>query len=143
MMEKNYHKLQHQSKFEILILMKIKGIVKKISWIRILEGRVPHNFQVTLWYEKGFTFCSISMFVGLMKHLCEHSASADAQAEEILSNETQENNASQTVALSWASNSNLSEDKRDCKENIRILEGSVPHNFQVTVWYEKRVHILF
>lgn len=58
------------------------------------------------------------MFVGLMKYLCELAGSADAQAEEILSNETREKNVSQTVTSSWGSNSILNDGRRDCKENI-------------------------
>jgi len=58
------------------------------------------------------------MLVGLTKYLCELAASADAQAEEILSNETLEKNVSRTVTFSRGSNSILDNGRRDSKENI-------------------------
>ena len=64
--------------------------------------------------------------VGLMKHLCDHAASAYAQAEEILSND--ENNLSQVVTPAGASNSKLNEDKRDSK--AYTLDHTAIQNFQ-------------
>jgi len=82
---------------------------------------------------KGFTFCSSSMFAGLIKYLCKHDASADAQAEDILSNETRERNVSQTVTSSWGSNSILNDATADAQAEDILSNETRERNVSQTV----------